>query len=147
MGDIEVRAVRCPRVVGRDGEMAQLRAALDEARRSRGSAVAVVGPPGIGKSRLVAGTQQGAHRAEALGEAERTVQTPVREGALATDEGEFGVEQDWREHSEGREDRDALVQQRREPGPRRPALPNGWRGFSWLSGPKVVYGRRRHLVL
>jgi hypothetical protein len=75
------------------------------------------------------------------------VQTPVREGALATDEGEFGVEQDWREHSEGREDRDALVQQRREPGPRRPALPNGWRGFSWLSGPKVVYGRRRHLVL
>ncbi len=40
------------RFVGRDAEMQQLRAAADEARRGRGQVVAVVGEPGVGKSRL-----------------------------------------------------------------------------------------------
>jgi class 3 adenylate cyclase/tetratricopeptide (TPR) repeat protein len=38
--------------VGRTSEMAQLRAALDLARGGRGQVVAVVGEPGVGKSRL-----------------------------------------------------------------------------------------------
>jgi len=40
------------RFVGRDLEMEQLRAALDGARRGHGEVVAVVGEPGVGKSRL-----------------------------------------------------------------------------------------------
>src|SRR5438445_3451406 len=40
------------RFVGRDAEMEQLRAALDGARRGHGEVVAVVGEPGVGKSRL-----------------------------------------------------------------------------------------------
>jgi class 3 adenylate cyclase/tetratricopeptide (TPR) repeat protein len=40
------------RFVGRDAEMAQLRAALDGAQRSHGEVVAVVGEAGVGKSRL-----------------------------------------------------------------------------------------------
>jgi len=40
------------RFVGRDAEMDQLRAALDGARRGHGEVVAVVGEPGVGKSRL-----------------------------------------------------------------------------------------------
>ncbi len=40
------------RFVGRDGEMEQLRQALDAAREGRGQVVAVVGEPGVGKSRL-----------------------------------------------------------------------------------------------
>jgi class 3 adenylate cyclase/tetratricopeptide (TPR) repeat protein len=40
------------RFVGRDAEMQQLRLAADEARRGRGQVVAVVGEPGVGKSRL-----------------------------------------------------------------------------------------------
>ena len=38
--------------VGRDAEMEQLRRAADEARRGHGQIVAVVGEPGVGKSRL-----------------------------------------------------------------------------------------------
>src|SRR5688500_12826028 len=38
--------------VGRDAEMAQLRAAAEQARGGRGQLVAVVGEPGVGKSRL-----------------------------------------------------------------------------------------------
>ncbi len=38
--------------VGRDAEMEQLRAALEEARGGHGEVVAVVGEPGVGKSRL-----------------------------------------------------------------------------------------------
>jgi class 3 adenylate cyclase/tetratricopeptide (TPR) repeat protein len=38
--------------VGRDVEMEQLRAALGQAQRGRGQVVAVVGEPGVGKSRL-----------------------------------------------------------------------------------------------
>ncbi|PYM20427.1 MAG: hypothetical protein DMD81_01750 [Candidatus Rokuibacteriota bacterium] len=38
--------------VGRGAEMEQLRDALDRARRGRGEVVAVVGEPGVGKSRL-----------------------------------------------------------------------------------------------
>ena len=40
------------RFVGRDTEMEQLRAALDGARQGCGKVVAVVGEPGVGKSRL-----------------------------------------------------------------------------------------------
>ncbi|MBI3327856.1 MAG: alpha/beta fold hydrolase [Nitrospinae bacterium] len=40
------------RFVGRDAEMEQLRRALEQAGESRGQVVAVVGEPGIGKSRL-----------------------------------------------------------------------------------------------
>ena len=40
------------RFVGRDGEMEQLRQALERARTGHGQVVAVVGEPGVGKSRL-----------------------------------------------------------------------------------------------
>jgi len=40
------------RFVGRDAEMEQLRAALDGVRHGHGEVVAVVGEPGVGKSRL-----------------------------------------------------------------------------------------------
>jgi class 3 adenylate cyclase/tetratricopeptide (TPR) repeat protein len=40
------------RFVGRDEEMQQLRRSLDEAREGHGQVVAVVGEPGVGKSRL-----------------------------------------------------------------------------------------------
>ncbi|HEX5814301.1 MAG TPA: adenylate/guanylate cyclase domain-containing protein, partial [Methylomirabilota bacterium] len=40
------------RFVGRDAEIDQLRQALEEAGRGRGEVVAVVGEPGVGKSRL-----------------------------------------------------------------------------------------------
>ena len=40
------------RFVGRDAELEQLRAALEQARSGRGQVVAVVGEPGVGKSRL-----------------------------------------------------------------------------------------------
>jgi class 3 adenylate cyclase/tetratricopeptide (TPR) repeat protein len=40
------------RFVGRDGEMTQLHAAAEQAGRGRGQMVAVVGEPGVGKSRL-----------------------------------------------------------------------------------------------
>ena len=46
------RARGLTRFVGRDGEMAQLRAAAEQARSGRGQLVAVVGEPGVGKSRL-----------------------------------------------------------------------------------------------
>jgi class 3 adenylate cyclase/tetratricopeptide (TPR) repeat protein len=46
------RARGFTRFVGRDEEMAQLRAAAEQARGGRGQAVAVVGEPGVGKSRL-----------------------------------------------------------------------------------------------
>src|SRR5262249_51854316 len=41
-----------PRFVGRDAELEQHRRALEEARAGRGQIVAVVGEPGVGKSRL-----------------------------------------------------------------------------------------------
>jgi class 3 adenylate cyclase/tetratricopeptide (TPR) repeat protein len=40
------------RFVGRDGEMDQLRQALDQARAGHGQVAAVMGEPGVGKSRL-----------------------------------------------------------------------------------------------
>jgi class 3 adenylate cyclase len=40
------------RFVGRDAELDQLRQALEQARRGHGQVVAVVGEPGVGKSRL-----------------------------------------------------------------------------------------------
>jgi class 3 adenylate cyclase/tetratricopeptide (TPR) repeat protein len=40
------------RFVGRDAEIGQLRQALDQAREGHGQVVAVVGEPGVGKSRL-----------------------------------------------------------------------------------------------
>ncbi len=39
--------------VGRDSELAQLHGALEQARQGRGQVAAVVGEPGVGKSRLV----------------------------------------------------------------------------------------------
>jgi DNA-binding CsgD family transcriptional regulator/tetratricopeptide (TPR) repeat protein len=42
-----------PDIVGRDGELAFLRAALADTRRGQGAAVFVVGEPGLGKTRLV----------------------------------------------------------------------------------------------
>jgi len=45
--------VLCPVVVGRDAELAMLRRLMNQARTGRGSVVAIVGEPGIGKSRLV----------------------------------------------------------------------------------------------
>lgn len=44
--------IRCPSIVGRDHEMAQLRTSADLARTGTGSVVVLVGEPGIGKSRL-----------------------------------------------------------------------------------------------
>ncbi len=41
------------RFIGRDAELEQLRAALDRARSGLGQVVALVGEPGVGKSRLV----------------------------------------------------------------------------------------------
>ncbi|MBI1735121.1 MAG: AAA family ATPase [Candidatus Rokubacteria bacterium] len=41
------------RFVGRDPELEQLRAALERTRAGRGQVVAIVGEPGVGKSRLV----------------------------------------------------------------------------------------------
>jgi class 3 adenylate cyclase/tetratricopeptide (TPR) repeat protein len=41
------------RFVGRDGEMDQLRRSLELARNGRGQVAAIVGEPGVGKSRLV----------------------------------------------------------------------------------------------
>src|SRR5262249_35105056 len=51
---LEVAARRgLPRFVGRDAELEQLRDALDRASQGHGQVVAVVGEPGVGKSRLV----------------------------------------------------------------------------------------------
>jgi class 3 adenylate cyclase/ribosomal protein L40E len=41
------------RFVGRDAEIAQLHRALEQARQGRGQVAAIVGEPGVGKSRLV----------------------------------------------------------------------------------------------
>ncbi|MBI2159615.1 MAG: alpha/beta fold hydrolase [Candidatus Rokubacteria bacterium] len=50
---LQAAAVRgLSRFVGRDAEMEQLRRAWDQAARGRGQIVAVVGEPGVGKSRL-----------------------------------------------------------------------------------------------
>ena len=46
------RARGLTRFVGRDAEMAQLRLAAEQSRGGRGQVVAVVGEPGVGKSRL-----------------------------------------------------------------------------------------------
>ncbi len=48
-----LQAAAARRFVGRDAELAQLRRALEQARQGRGQVVAIVGEPGVGKSRLV----------------------------------------------------------------------------------------------
>jgi DNA-binding CsgD family transcriptional regulator len=58
----EVRRMLCPSVVGRDGELSLLSAALNGLNEGRGGCVLLVGEPGIGKSRLAA---------EAVAEADR----------------------------------------------------------------------------
>ena len=51
---LEAAAARgLTRFVGRDAEIAQLRLALEHAREGRGQVAAIVGEPGVGKSRLV----------------------------------------------------------------------------------------------
>jgi class 3 adenylate cyclase/tetratricopeptide (TPR) repeat protein len=51
---LQVSAARgLTRFIGRDAELEQLRAALERARSGLGQVVAVVGEPGVGKSRLV----------------------------------------------------------------------------------------------
>ena len=45
--------MRCPLLIGRDAELQTVRSAMEAARRGRGTTLAVVGEPGIGKSRLV----------------------------------------------------------------------------------------------
>jgi class 3 adenylate cyclase len=51
---LQVSAARgLTRFIGREAEMDQLRRALERARAGRGQVVAVVGEPGVGKSRLV----------------------------------------------------------------------------------------------
>lgn len=45
--------VRCPVIMGRDREVAALRAALERARTSRGGRVVLAGEAGLGKSRLL----------------------------------------------------------------------------------------------
>ena len=51
---LQVAAARgLTRFVGRDGELDQLRIALERARGGHGQVVAIVGEPGVGKSRLV----------------------------------------------------------------------------------------------
>ena len=52
--------VVCPRVIGRDGELAVLREHLDAAGRGRGRVVFVVGDAGIGKTRFVRDIADGA---------------------------------------------------------------------------------------
>lgn len=54
----KVGQVLCPVVVGRDEELATLGALLEQARAGRGSVAALVGEPGIGKSRLAWEVQQ-----------------------------------------------------------------------------------------
>jgi class 3 adenylate cyclase/tetratricopeptide (TPR) repeat protein len=54
------------RFVGRDTEMEQLRRAAEEARGARGQVVAVVGDPGVGKSRLYYEFLQSHHAREFL---------------------------------------------------------------------------------
>ena len=51
-------------IVGRDGELADLSAALKDALRGRGGMTMLVGEPGIGKSRIA---EELAQRAEKLG--------------------------------------------------------------------------------
>lgn len=46
-------AVRCPVLVGRDREMVALRCGLADAHDGRGTGVAVLGAPGMGKTRLL----------------------------------------------------------------------------------------------
>src|SRR5919197_1892158 len=51
---LQVAAARgLTRFIGRDSELEQMRAALERARRGHGEVVALVGEPGVGKSRLV----------------------------------------------------------------------------------------------
>jgi class 3 adenylate cyclase/tetratricopeptide (TPR) repeat protein len=49
--------VRATPLVGRDGEMATLRRVVDEALEGRGGMVALIGDPGLGKSRLIEETR------------------------------------------------------------------------------------------
>ncbi len=56
--------MRAPQLVGRDGEVDELDRILAEARKGQGSAVFVIGEPGIGKTRLAAEAVSHAYGAE-----------------------------------------------------------------------------------
>jgi class 3 adenylate cyclase/tetratricopeptide (TPR) repeat protein len=56
-------------VVGRDSEMSLLRATLDEVRAGHGRVVALIGEPGIGKSRLIDELRGSWHAGTGAGEA------------------------------------------------------------------------------
>jgi class 3 adenylate cyclase/tetratricopeptide (TPR) repeat protein len=56
------RARGFTRFVGREAEMEQIRQAAEQARRGRGQVVAVIGDPGVGKSRLFHEFLQSHHR-------------------------------------------------------------------------------------
>jgi DNA-binding CsgD family transcriptional regulator len=71
--------VRCSVVVGRDAEVAAIRARLDAATRGDGGVTVVVGPAGVGKSRLVREALIGCDAVEAYGRAaEGAGATPYR---------------------------------------------------------------------
>ena len=53
-GELPGSSRRAPPLVGRDAELERLREAWARARAGRGAVVVVSGPPGIGRTRLVA---------------------------------------------------------------------------------------------
>jgi transcriptional regulator with AAA-type ATPase domain len=65
IGDV-VRRVTCPVLVGRDGELDQLRAVLERAASGQPAIVVVAGEAGVGKTRLVAELTHHADRAGAV---------------------------------------------------------------------------------
>ena len=49
--------MKCPVLVGRDAELAQLRSAMERAAEGSGSMLVLVGGPGVGRSRSIGAAQ------------------------------------------------------------------------------------------